>query len=282
MPPPALSLLPQAPAVVAGHGRAALLTGDGELLLLAAAEAAKQLEPDDPPLLVHAPATWRRLGVPPRPCLDLLELFAFVLPARPVPPTPRGLAGALDLPPPASMEAAAALLPELAETLLLRLAQAADVPLNRDAAGLAALMGRSGWPWARLVLAALRQPAARPSTDALRVWNRLPEWEEQAPPPPPSSHPILPAEARRRLAAMLGPRAEQRPGQADYASAAAEAFPPRQPPGDPILVLAEAGPGTGKPLAYVAPASLWAERNGGAVWLSTFTRHLQRQIDAEL
>src|SRR4051794_24292389 len=282
MPPPALSLLPQAPAVVAGHGRAALLTGDGELLLLAAAEAAKQLEPDDPPLLVHAPATWRRLGLAARPCLDLLELFAFVLPARPVPPTPRGLAAALDLPLPNSLEAAAALLPEIAEALLMRLAQAAQASLNRDAAGLAALMGRAGWPWAGLALAALRQPAARPSTDGLRVWTRLPEWEEQAPPPPPGSVPVAATEARTRLAAMLGPGAEHRPGQADYASAAAEAFAPRQAQGDPILVLAEAGTGTGKTLAYVAPASLWAERNGGAVWLSTFTRHLQRQIDAEL
>jgi ATP-dependent DNA helicase DinG len=48
------------------------------------------------------------------------------------------------------------------------------------------------------------------------------------------------------------------------------------------LVLAEAGTGTGKTLGYIAPASLWTEKNRGAVWISTFTRHLQRQIDAEL
>ena len=47
-------------------------------------------------------------------------------------------------------------------------------------------------------------------------------------------------------------------------------------------MLAEAGTGTGKTLGYIAPASLWAERNHGTVWISTFTRHLQRQIDAEL
>src|SRR3954469_7007895 len=132
MNPPAPSLLPQAPAVVAGHGRAALLTGDGELLLVSAADAAAHVRADAPPLLVHAPATLRRLGLPTQACLDLLELFAFVLPARPVPPTPRGLAAALDLPLPNSMEAAAALLPEIAEALLSRLAQAARVPLNRD------------------------------------------------------------------------------------------------------------------------------------------------------
>ena len=81
---------------------------------------------------------------------------------------------------------------------------------------------------------------------------------------------------------MLGPLAEQRPGQADYADAATAAFAPREAPGEPNVVLAEAGTGTGKTLGYVAPASLWAERNGGSVWISTYTRHLQRQVEAEL
>ena len=47
-------------------------------------------------------------------------------------------------------------------------------------------------------------------------------------------------------------------------------------------MLVEAGTGTGKTLGYLAPASVWAEKNKGAVWISTFTRHLQRQIDGEL
>jgi ATP-dependent DNA helicase DinG len=275
-------LLPDAPAVVAGHGRAALLSRDGELLTLETAEAAHLLKAEPPPLLVHAPATLGRLGLRPIPALDLLELFAFVLPALPVPPTPRGLALALGMTPAARMDAAAAQLPDIAEALLARLHAAASLPRNAHAAGLAALMGAAGWPWARAVLAALGQPAARPSSRALRVWEDLPKWEDEAPPAPPGSLPIAPNEARARLATMLGPQAEQRPGQADYASAAAAAFAPRATPGDPAFVLAEAGTGTGKTLAYVAPASLWAERNRGAVWISTYTKHLQRQIDAEL
>jgi len=275
-------LVPNAPAVVAGHSRAAVLSTDGELLTLTAAAAADALH-GTVPLLVHAPATLRRLGLGSRvPCLDLLELFAFAMPARPVPPTPRGLAFALDLDPPAGMEDAAALLPDIAAILLRHLAAGRDLPRNKDAAGLAARMGQAGWPWARLVAAALGKPDAKPSADGLKVWRRLPEWEEQAPPPPPGSLPVGANEARSRLARMLGPYAEQRPGQADYASAAASAFAPREVKGDPHVVLAEAGTGTGKTLGYVAPASLWAERNGGTVWISTFTRHLQRQIDAEL
>jgi ATP-dependent DNA helicase DinG len=275
-------VLPDAPSVVAGRGRTAIFTTDGELLLLSSAEAILRLRDLPPPLLVHAPASFRRLGLHRGPAFDLLELFAFVLPARAAAPTPRGLAMALDFEPRAGLEAEAALLPELAAALLHRLAQGRDTALNRDAAGLAARMGQSGWAWAPFVTAALGRSDAPPSSDALRVWKLLPEWEETAPPAPPSSLPVAEAEARSRLAALLGPDAEMRLGQADYAGAVTAAFAPREIRGDPHLVLAEAGTGTGKTLGYLAPASLWAERNHGGVWISTFTRHLQRQIDAEL
>ncbi len=278
--PSAQLVVPQAAALVAGHGRASILTEDGELATGTPAEVTALLG-DAMPLLVHAPVTLRRLGLRPRACYDLLELWAFVRPACAAAPTVRGLALALELDPPADMEAAAALLPTIAEALLARLAAGRDTPANRDAASLASRMGHAGWAWAPFVAAATGHPSG-PAVDALRVWRRLPEWEEEAPLPPPSAHPVAPAEARRRLAAMLGPDAEQRPGQGDYASAAAAAFDPRQTRGDPATVLAEAGTGTGKTLGYVAPATLWAERNGAPVWISTYTRHLQRQVEGEL
>ena len=135
---------------------------------------------------------------------------------------------------------------------------------------------------ARLGVGTLLPPEAMQPPDALRVWRRLPRWEEVAARPAPSQNGVLPGEARARLSRLLGPGAEDRAGQADYADAATAAFAPRLVRGDPHLVLAEAGTGTGKTLGYVAPASLWAERNGGTVWISTYTRHLQRQIEAEL
>lgn len=109
--------------------------------MLSSAEAAARLRALPPPLLVHAPATFRRLGLRGGPAFDLLELFAFILPARAAAPTPRGLAAALDFEPRAGLEAEAALLPELAVALLHRLAQGRDIALNREAAGLAARMG---------------------------------------------------------------------------------------------------------------------------------------------
>jgi ATP-dependent DNA helicase DinG len=276
-------LLPEAPALVAAHGRATLLTPDGELITLKGPRIGDALAEFPPPILVHAPASARRLDIPPLlDALDLLELFAFALPAQHAPPTPRGLALALDLPPPEDDAAAAALLPDIAGRLLRALADEAQNPSAKDAAGMAAQLHTAGWPWAQSVLAALGVSDARASRDAFKPWRRLPEWEETNPPPPPSSHPVEPNEARRRLAEMLGAGAEQRPQQADFASAAAQAFFPREAEGAPQMVLAEAGTGTGKTLGYIAPASLWAERNGAPVWISTYTRNLQRQIDQEL
>ncbi|MBO1075741.1 ATP-dependent DNA helicase [Roseomonas marmotae] len=277
--------MPAAPALIAAtHGAAVLLTPDGELSTLPARQAVEALEELGPPMLVHAPAMAKRLGIASIPgAYDLLELFAFALPAQPAAPTPRGLAIALDLPPPEDAEAAAALLPEIATEILRRLARARGAQPNRDAAMLAArLRDAAHWPWADSVLAALGQPQARGSNDGLKVWRTLAEWEEVAPPPPPANLPVTAAEARARLAEILGEGAEQRPSQGDFASAASMAFAPREVPGEPQLVLAEAGTGTGKTLGYVAPASLWAERNGAPVWIATYTRNLQRQLDQEL
>jgi ATP-dependent DNA helicase DinG len=275
-----MPFLPDLPAIIAGHGKAVLLSADGVFAHLKPGTIAKQLD-GATPLVIHGPATLKRLGNPAIPVLDILELFAFSCPAQSLAPTAAGLARFLELPVPGTQEDAVASLAKYAEALLARLHLARDVPANRDAAGLAATMGVAGWGWARFVLAALGAPAAKPDGMALRLWKRLPRWEQEAPRPPPSAHPVAPAAARARLATLLGTGAEQRPAQSDYASAASAAFLPRTAEGIPHLVIAEAGTGTGKTLGYLAPASIWAEQNQGPVWISTFTRHLQRQIESE-
>jgi ATP-dependent DNA helicase DinG len=275
-----MAFLPDIPVLIAGHGRAVLLTPEGELRPVSPGNVARALD-GGVPLVVHGPATARRLGNPAVPMLDILELFAFACPAQSLAPTPAGLARALDMEVPRSQESAAIALKEMAEALLNRLAAGRSLPANQDAPGLAARMGQAGWGWAPYVLASLGAPAAQADGMAMRLWKRLPKWEEAAPRPPPSAFPVSTGQARARLATLLGEAAEQRPAQADYASAATAAFAPREAEGSPHLVLAEAGTGTGKTLGYLAPASVWAEQNKGAVWISTFTRHLQRQIESE-
>ena len=274
---PAPLRVPAPPVLIAGLRRALWVTADGEaedidpVFAVARAQA-------EPPLVCHAVATARRLGADPFPAYDLLELFAFVRPARFCLPTPRGLARAFGLPLPRSPAGEAEALLAAMRALLGELAGARD----RRAAAIAWTLARAGWPWGPAVLSALGVAAPPHSVRALAVWERLPAWSEEAPEGAPGSAPVEPAEARGRLARLLGEQAEARPQQADYASAVTAAFRPRAAPGAPHVVLAEAGTGVGKTLGYIAPASLWAERNGAPVWLSTYTRNLQHQIDREL
>lgn len=90
-------LLPDAPALVAGARKAVWLTSDGEVETIDLGEARLRLQ-RDVLLVCHAKALGRRLNADRFTALDLLELFAFVHPARFVVPTPRGLAEALGLP----------------------------------------------------------------------------------------------------------------------------------------------------------------------------------------
>jgi ATP-dependent DNA helicase DinG len=272
-------LVPQAPVLVAGFREVVWLTPDGEIEALAPAGARNRIE-HETPMLCHARATARRLDMPAFPALDLLELFAFVRPARFCVPTPRGLAEVLGIDPPRRPAEECVALATAARLLLEELGGETDA----EARTVAEAMDRGGWLWAPAVLAALPACAAdaRDRAAGLRAWARLTEWTEPSPGPAPGNETVQPEEARSRLAELLGQTAEPRPEQADYAAAAAAAFTPRSRPDQPQAVLAEAGTGVGKTLGYIAPASLWAERNGGSVWISTYTRNLQTQIAQEL
>ena len=286
--PSARPLLPRAPALAVAPRHAAWLDEDGALARLSHdAARARLAAADRPPYVCHAKATARRLGLHDLAALDVLELFAFVHPARLAVPTARGLARALGLALPETTEDEAALLLTAAERLMATLA-APGLAGAADAPAIARAMARAGWSWGDWAVAALdaggrRAPGSgRDGSGALAVWTRLKEWQESAAPAAPGHDPVAPAAARGRLALLLGDGAEPRPEQADFASAACAAFDPMEAEDSPHVVLAEAGTGVGKTLGYIAPASLWAERNEGTVWLSTFTRNLQRQIDQEL
>lgn len=283
---PAVSL-DLAPALVVLPGPRAA-TADAAGAQAMRAPDARDLLQRGPVLVAHAAMTARRLGLnaPPRlPGLfDALELYAFVRPARFCAPSAAGLALALGQPEPRGAEAQAWALREACGQLLNEVA-AAPQPSREEALAIAETLMRAGWAWGPAIVQALRsQPVGNQfRTSGLDVWTRIMEWEDQAPPGEATSRPIAPEEASRRLADLLQRAGldEARPAQAEYASEAAFAFLPREREGEPRMMLAEAGTGVGKTLGYLAPASLWAEANGPAVWVSTYTRALQRQIERE-
>ncbi len=266
------------------HGtRIIWITRDGEITMRDKNAIITELA-GGPPLVCHRRWSEARSGIEISSCLDLMELFAFVRPAQFCLPTPTGLAAKLSLPRPNSMEAMATLLPKAAFILLNELALL-DGRAREEAAGIARMMGAGGWMWGPLIQAHLGLAAARPAPPDFKqaaIWRRLPEFTDYTPTNQPGSQPILPGAARERLSHMLAGVSETRDSQADYAATVTACFDRPDAGPSPTLVLAEAGTGTGKTLGYLAPATLWAERNGAAVWISTYTRALQHQIASEL
>src|SRR5215213_10825143 len=105
------------PALHATHGGIWLAAPDGEVRALGRGEAIARAA-ETPAIMLNAPLVGQRLGYPDLSGLDLLELFAFVHPARFAVPTPKGIAQALGLEPPEKDEDAAAFLLRAAEALL--------------------------------------------------------------------------------------------------------------------------------------------------------------------
>jgi ATP-dependent DNA helicase DinG len=262
------------PALHATHGGIWLAAPGGEVRALGRGEAIARAA-ETPTIMLNAPLVGQRLGYPDLSGLDLLELYAFVHPARFAVPTPRGLAGALGLEPPADDGQAAPFLLAAAEKLLSTLED--DWPEREGAWASAQSLWRMHWSWAP----AIAQRLKRPERDERWLFSRLPEWEEGSERPPPRTVRLDEEDALERLARLVGSDAEVRMGQRDYAAAAAGVFSPRRAEGEPNMLLAEAGTGIGKTLGYLAPASLWSEKADGAVWVSTYTKALQRQLDRE-
>src|ERR671917_556518 len=107
------------PALHATHGGIWLATPDGAVRGLGRGEAIARAA-ETPLVMLNAPLVGQRLGYPDLSGLDLLELFAFVHPARFAVPTPKGLAAALAIEPPASDAEAAPFLQRAAAVLLAR------------------------------------------------------------------------------------------------------------------------------------------------------------------
>jgi ATP-dependent DNA helicase DinG len=262
------------PALHATHAGIWLVGGDGEVREASRGEAIARAA-ETPHIILNAPLIGQRLGYPELSGLDLLELFAFIHPARFAVPTVAGLSRALELEPPAGEAEAAAALPVIAQGLLAVLAD----PKWREREGAwtsNATLHRVGWGWAPLIGARLDPPEG----GERMLFARLKQWEESAERPPPRTVVLSASQVRDRLDGLTG-RIEPREGQRAMAESVAQVFAPKPAKGTPNALLAEAGTGIGKTLAYLAPASLWAQESGGTVWVSTFTKALQRQLDAE-
>lgn len=231
---------------------------------------------ETPHVFLNAPLVGQRLGYPDLSGLDLLELFAFIHPARFTVPTPAGLAKTLEMELPNDESETAAFYQQAAVRLLAILSDS-DWAEREGAWSSAQALHRLRWPWAAEVSRQIEKPVGPERW----LFSKLAEWEEMSPRPAPKAVHLEEQETLDQLNALTGTGSEDRKGQKNYAAAVAQIFEPRRIRGAPNMLLAEAGTGIGKTLGYLAPASLWSAKAGGAVWVSTFTKALQRQLDRE-
>src|SRR6476619_7402587 len=105
------------PALHATHAGIWLAGGDGEVREATRGEAIARAA-ETPHIILNAPLVGQRLGYPELSGLDLLELFAFVHPARFAVPTVAGLSRTVGLEPPRRQAESATALQRIAERLL--------------------------------------------------------------------------------------------------------------------------------------------------------------------
>ncbi|MBV9549804.1 MAG: ATP-dependent DNA helicase [Alphaproteobacteria bacterium] len=274
--PPSAAILSTLPALVPAPPGAAIFE-DGKARRAELRDARALFEGGEV-LIAHAGFTAGRLGAKPAAVYDLIELFAFVRPGQPFVPSGAGMARLLGLGAPATPEESAAVLPRVAAHLLQE-AQNWSASARAAIAPLVGTLDRAGWRWASLLKQIVGEVPHGSPIAGLEIWRGLSQWEDRAMLGQPGSQSVSAEESQARLARLVS---EIRPDQAAYSAAATYAFSTRDVAGAPKLALIEAGTGTGKTLGYLAPASLWAEKNGPGLWISTYTRNLQRQIMQEI
>lgn len=146
------------------------------------------------------------------------------------------------------------------------------------------LLESSGHPLSAVFAAAQRARLkhALATGEKRHLADLMPEFHDILGRHPTDNHRTIPTplnpDAVREIFAPGGPLAkclpayEERPEQVRMAQAVCEAF------NTGAILLCEAGTGTGKSLAYLVPAVLWARRNRQQVVISTNTKNLQEQL----
>lgn len=232
-----------------------------------------------PILTCYAPRLLTLLGQRQLPhCADILELYAFACPAQPCPPTIAGIAAVLghdaEI---GEAEDAALYLPILVAALLQRVKTAPD-----QAEMQAILTLTPDWIWCD-TLRFVSGKCAESDPALTRLLHRLLTWSTAAPRPETPAYAITDDAALARLThlrdTLHGSTQEARDDQQRYATAITGIFTPAD---TAQVVVAEAGTGVGKTLGYLAPSLAWTDQTGGQVWISTYTRALQRQITHDL
>ena len=266
--------------------KGAWLKEDGQISPILNERALKVLEQYDEVLLCNAALTLNLLGrehAVHENLYDILSLFAFVRPTAFCVPSALGLCEALNL-----AKSHVNILEDgwqvsfydRAVRLLLTELHEQN---QQDALDIAHFMGQHGWLWAPLILENSKEHTKNnPPKKALEQWHHLPRWTALGEKKNALNIAIPKEKGQEKLRQILKNTArEQRQGQDLYLQEVSKAFGLYDSESGPHVVVAEGETGVGKTLGYLTPAILWAHENDAPVWISTYSRYLQNQIEAE-
>ena len=268
-------------ALAAEYEGIIIVSQDGEIEQPTLKELHNRLKKGLVPILCNGPEIAQKLGIDPFRCLDILELFAFVYPTSFILPTIRGVAEGLQLAQPNSIERQSETILHATHLLLKRL----EKEINSSLLQMLVVMREGGWLWAEIALTNFKKTPKlkwESPINSFQTWKKLNDWQEPSSKSRPEDYPVSKKEALIRLSEMVGIGNNSRFQQREYTKFCTKAFLPQKKKYEPTVIFAEAGTGIGKTLGYIAPASVWAEKNKKSVWISTFTRNLQAQLNTEL
>ncbi len=226
--------------------------------------------------------------VPLTNCLDILELFSFTYPTKNIAPIYKAIAKELGLQ--TDIEVDDELINHIIiKDYLIKEIKNFGQKTKKMALPLMAFMCRCGWNFAPLLeyelceeLELFEKQTMEQLSYTLRSWRYLEEWQETERDSDSGFEEIFLDETEEFVDELLLRKNEIRKQQRSYAIACRHIFTEKQTEDIPQILLAEAGTGTGKTLGYLAPTILWSKKNNKQVWISTYSRNLQKQLNEEL
>ena len=113
------------------------------------------------------------------------------------------------------------------------------------------------------------------------LFARLKQWEEGGERPPPLTRPARRRRSDARLDRLTGRAPRRARASGRWPRPRPRCSPPSGPRIRPTCCSPRRAPGSARPSPISRPRRCGPKRSGGTVWVSTFTKALQRQLDAE-
>ena len=218
-------------------------------------------------------------------CMDALELLVFIDPTCKVAPSVKSIAKLLELKNPQTPEEEVIIIRKIIETLLKKV----DVS-NDSLRQVFTYMSLKGWNWGEflnnlfkidfktLANQHIQEQKYLATHKSLKKWDYNFFNDEYD-----TIKKVTPDNAQKTLEKIIEKKGGSvRDQQVEYTRVLAENFDIDITKEETNIALLQAPTGIGKTFGYLAPSLVFAKQNNIPVWISTFTKNLQQQVQESL